>query len=170
MNRQKILEQLPYITIQARGSHGKTVDVLVDGDYDGEYFSTLCLRVLPAGHVQVVGYGTLERDKNGVKIPHNFGGEKKRSHKYLHELILPNRPGLWKHYIDGNKFNNRSCNLEYVTPKEMMKYRRPRSPQIRRDHCRYGHEYTEENTYIDKKGYRSCKTCRKVNYLLGKFK
>jgi hypothetical protein len=27
-------------------------------------------------------------------------------------------------------------------------------------HCRNGHEYTEETTYIDKKGIRMCRTCR----------
>src|SRR6266436_3849626 len=28
-------------------------------------------------------------------------------------------------------------------------------------HCRNGHEYTLENTYVDKKNARSCRICRK---------
>jgi hypothetical protein len=26
-------------------------------------------------------------------------------------------------------------------------------------HCRHGHEYTKENTYVRSNGRRSCKTC-----------
>lgn len=33
--------------------------------------------------------------------------------------------------------------------------------QKRRTECPYGHAYTEENTYRDKKGSRSCLTCRR---------
>ena len=29
-------------------------------------------------------------------------------------------------------------------------------------HCPHGHEYTEENTYIDPKGSRRCRECAKT--------
>ncbi len=29
-------------------------------------------------------------------------------------------------------------------------------------HCKHGHAYTEDNTYLDKRGARSCKACRKA--------
>ncbi len=29
----------------------------------------------------------------------------------------------------------------------------------RKKKCKRGHEFTEENTYYDKKGFRHCKTC-----------
>ena len=28
-------------------------------------------------------------------------------------------------------------------------------------HCTWGHEFTPENSYIDGRGYRSCRQCRK---------
>ncbi len=31
----------------------------------------------------------------------------------------------------------------------------------RKTHCKYGHEFTPENTYIDRNGYRICRTCMK---------
>lgn len=30
-----------------------------------------------------------------------------------------------------------------------------------RDHCVHGHAYDEANTYIDKRGHRGCRTCRR---------
>lgn len=31
----------------------------------------------------------------------------------------------------------------------------------RQTHCVHGHEFTEGNTYVDRRGYRSCRTCRR---------
>jgi hypothetical protein len=33
--------------------------------------------------------------------------------------------------------------------------------QSRKTHCKHGHEYTEENTYLTKEGHRKCRTCIK---------
>lgn len=32
-----------------------------------------------------------------------------------------------------------------------------------RTHCRHGHEYTQENTYLAPSGYRQCRACRSAN-------
>lgn len=58
---------------------------------------------------------------------------------------------------------NRLCvnpnHLEPVTPLENKK----RSPLWtgNRTHCSKGHEFTEDNTYKQPKGGRSCRTCRR---------
>ena len=31
--------------------------------------------------------------------------------------------------------------------------------QANKTHCKHGHEFTAENTRLDKKGHRRCKTC-----------
>jgi len=31
-----------------------------------------------------------------------------------------------------------------------------------RTHCKYGHEFTPENTYVTKRGTRSCRTCARA--------
>jgi hypothetical protein len=32
-------------------------------------------------------------------------------------------------------------------------------------HCKHGHEFTPENTRIDKRGWRSCRTCARKKML-----
>lgn len=101
------LDKLPVKFLKARGPKGKQVTVLVDGDYDGEWFSTLKLRVMPQGQIQVV-------DRSITENNHWV---------YLHHLVLPLKPGFWVEHINGNKADNRSANLRYITPKDVMKKR-----------------------------------------------
>lgn len=34
--------------------------------------------------------------------------------------------------------------------------------QASQTHCKYGHEYSDETTYVDPSGYRQCRICRRV--------
>lgn len=43
--------------------------------------------------------------------------------------------------------------------KDMAVKGRAWSPNILKTHCPKGHEYSEENTYRDSKGWRKCRTC-----------
>lgn len=77
---------------------------------------------------------------------------------------------LWKDPIpDGMELDHlcrvrHCCNpdhLEIVTSSENARRRRPvaREPKTR---CKYGHELTPENTYVDSRGCRSCRECRSL--------
>ena len=46
------------------------------------------------------------------------------------------------------------AHLEVVTPGENTA-----RAWLRRTHCKHGHEFTAENTRIDRKGKRVCRTC-----------
>jgi hypothetical protein len=108
------LEQLPYITIHAkRGT--TTVPVLVDADYDGEWFAQTKWYVSKLGYVY-------SRRRNGSNQP-----------QYLHHLVLPPKPGFWVSFKDRNKLNCRSCNLEYLTPKQNIAGRVAPSKTVKRD-------------------------------------
>lgn len=43
--------------------------------------------------------------------------------------------------------------------KPFSKYRPPKIRE-KKTECKYGHEFTEENTYVDPTGARQCRTCR----------
>lgn len=110
--KRTVLERLPVAIIRAkRDDTGEWVKVLVDGDYDAEYFREFNWAVNHGGYVY----------KRTRELVLNEGtGETTGAHRhlytYLHQLVLPAREGLWTHHINGNKLDCRSVNLEYITP------------------------------------------------------
>lgn len=58
---------------------------------------------------------------------------------------------------------NRACvnvaHLEAVTHAENVR----RGSRATRTHCPQGHEYSDENTYVAKTGWRSCRECHRVS-------
>lgn len=108
------LEQLPTMVLYARDPKtNRNVEVLVDGDYDGEWFSGFKWSINPLGYV--------------VASPH---GDYKGTWIYLHRLV-GNPPGnLWCFFRNGNKRDCRSRNIDWVTPRESA-MRRP-SPKYNR--------------------------------------
>lgn len=104
--KQEILAMLPVLTVRARDTKGAWHDVLVDGDYDGEYFSYFQWRILSPGGYVVTHRNEKRPDGTWATIT-----------TYLHHMVLPRRPGLWSHFVNGNKLDCRSANLEYQTPR-----------------------------------------------------
>ena len=88
------------------------------------------------------------------------------THRIMYEYAHgPITPGL---QIDHLCRNPACCNpdhLEAVTPAENT--RRGMSPTLakarrnRKTHCKNGHAFTEENSYFDRNGHRSCRECRR---------
>lgn len=75
------------------------------------------------------------------------------------------RPGkLEALHFDDDPHNNRLTNLRWGTPTENARdcIRNGNHPKVNITHCPKGHEYTEENTYVNAKlGFRQCRTCIK---------
>lgn len=64
---------------------------------------------------------------------------------------------------DGNPKNNASDNLRWGSASDNMfdKTKHGTNYNVNKTSCINGHDFTEENTYLNKDGDRSCNTCRR---------
>lgn len=119
----------------------------------------------------------------GIRIPHvdrlgyhNYdlyaGGqrEKRKAHRLVAEAFLgPRMTGQVIRHLDGNPGNNTVQNLVYGTQSENLldAVRHGRNVQAAQTHCKYGHEFTTENTYLipPERRRRECRTCSNARKL-----
>jgi hypothetical protein len=77
----------------------------------------------------------------------------------------PKPPGLEICHWDGNRANCAASNLRYDTHSgnELDKRRHGTHHNAIKTHCPQRHEYTPENTYINPKGSRECRICKRAH-------
>jgi hypothetical protein len=87
---------------------------------------------------------------------------------YVHHAVLttfrgPAEVGQESRHYDGNDTNNRLENLLWGTRSEntLDQVRLGVHNNASKTHCKHGHEYTPENTYINPRGSRECQMCRR---------
>lgn len=88
----------------------------------------------------------------------------------VHSLVLaafvgPRPNGLVIRHLDGEPSNNRADNLAYGTYAENAQdmLRHGRNPNAAKTHCKHGHPFDEENTYVAPRGTRECRTCKQAS-------
>ena len=94
----------------------------------------------------------------------NFGveGKFRSAHRFAYELLIgPISEGLHLDHLCRVRNCVNPDHLEPVTNLENI-YRGYGAARNRlKTHCPKGHEYNEENTYIDPRGWRNCRICKK---------
>lgn len=88
--------------------------------------------------------------------------------RLVHRLVLeafvgPCPEGMVTCHYDDIPENNHISNLRWDTEgaNALDKVRNGNHNHAKKTHCRHGHEYSPENTYVTKNGWRYCKACDK---------
>lgn len=101
--------------------------------------------------LMVGGYGSFSADKK-IWLAHRWSYEFMRA---------PIPDGLALDHLCSNPPCVNPWHLEPVTQREnVLRSRGITAQNARKTHCKWGHEFTEANTYVDRRGRRGCRTCR----------
>jgi hypothetical protein len=92
-----------------------------------------------------------------------YQGYPRLVHKLLFEHQCgPVPEGKELHHMCGNRACAEMSHVQVVTHREhMLLGNLLTSKNAKQTHCPQGHEYTEENTYVDSKRRRHCRTCHR---------
>jgi len=109
------------------------------------------------------------KDREGYGVWTSPNSKSNRAHRWawewLHRRSIPD--GL----VIDHLCNNPSCvnpwHLKATTQREnVLRSAGVAAVNARKTHCPHGHEYTDENTYHQPGGRRTCRTCRAIQYQL----
>jgi hypothetical protein len=100
-----------------------------------------------------------------VGLYHGGAVATEKVHSLVALAFLGRRPeGLHIRHLDGDQLNNAVWNLAYGTAAENAqdRIRHGTSGKNRKTHCPQGHLYDDENSVINSRGFRECRTCRRA--------
>lgn len=120
------------------------------------------MRLVPDKH----SYPYVTLTKNGVQVRRAVAILVARA------FIGPCPEGKEVRHKDGHPPNCRASNLHYGTHRENMLDKRDHGtdPNTAKTHCPADHEYTPDNTLVNRQGSRVCLTCKRERALAGYYR
>ena len=110
---------------------------------------------------------TLRSGHKRVKLSNDTNCKMALVHRLVLEAFIGPAPEGKPLALHNNDIpdDNRIENLRWGSYRDnqMDRVRNGRDANKNKTHCPQGHEYTEENTYSWKRGWRACRTCQKQN-------
>ena len=96
-------------------------------------------------------------------------GKHTSAHRAMYKTFInPDIDGLDVDHLCRNPSCTNLLHLEAVTSKEnTLRGISPPAVNVMKTHCKRGHEFTPENTYITKGGNRSCIICKRASWMRG---
>lgn len=92
-----------------------------------------------------------------------INGKSRYAHRIAYEeFVGPIPEGLQLDHLCKVRCCINPNHLEPVTCKENLRRSTIYDKNRNKTHCKYGHEFTPENTYIKQNGCRLCKTCSRT--------
>lgn len=104
-------------------------------------------------------------DWKGTMFSNGYGAFKLkrkmwRSHRLSYSIFVGEIPS--KHEIHHTCENRKCCNPEHL---QLLKHpEHARTHNIKKTHCKRGHEFTKENTRISPTNKRICRKCERINH------
>lgn len=93
----------------------------------------------------------------------NTAGRQVLAHRWSYEYFVgPIPDGLDLDHLCSTPYCVNPDHLEPVTHAENQRRMGARRGGRYVTHCRHGHEYTPENSYVDPRGKRLCRTCQRL--------
>ena len=115
-------------------------------------------RLLKPIIAHTTGYPRVTLNRDGVGSYHHV-------HRLVTAAFIGPLPEGWHtRHINGNPIDNRLENLTYGTPSENQqdRLRHGTHHNANKTHCKWGHEFTEDNIYRPGDGGRRCRECTRA--------